>query len=225
MSDQLKSSAAERAVAEFVRDGQVVGLGTGSTAEYAVKEIGRLVAAGLKIKAIPTSLATERLANQLLIPLVDFNEFPIIDITIDGADQIDGAFNMIKGGGGALTREKLVASATRVEIIVVDESKLVAVLGRGFPLPVEVVPFGWRRTAGLLSDLGSRPTLRSREGNPVLSDNGNYLLDCDFGSIADGASLERAIKLVPGVIESGLFIGLADVIVIGRSGGSEVRRR
>ncbi|HEU4387582.1 MAG TPA: ribose-5-phosphate isomerase RpiA [Blastocatellia bacterium] len=225
MSDDLKRSAAEKAVADFIKDGQVIGLGTGSTAEYAIKEIGRLVAAGLKVRAIPTSLAAERLAIQHAIPLVDFNDFPRIDVTIDGADQIDPAFNMIKGGGGALTREKLVACATDLEVIVVDERKLVPVLGPGFPLPVEVVPFAWRRTATLLEDLGSKPALRVRDGKPVLTDNGNYVLDCDFGPIADCAGLERRIKLVPGVLECGLFVGLADVMIVGRGAGAEIKRR
>ena len=225
MSDDLKRKAAEKAVAEFIRDGQIVGLGTGSTTEYAIKEIGRRVAGGLKVRAIPTSVATERLARQLAIPLVDFNDFPSIDVTIDGADQIDASFNMIKGGGGALTREKLVACATDLEVIVVDERKVVPILGPGYPLPVEVVPFGWRRTAMLLEQLGCKPQLRIKDGKGVFSDNGNYILDCDFGTITDCAALERDINLVPGVLECGLFVGLADAMVVGRSDGVEVRRR
>jgi ribose 5-phosphate isomerase A len=225
MTTNLKRIAAERAVAEFIRDGQTVGLGTGSTAEFAIREIGSRVQQGLSVKGVATSALSERLARQLGIPLTDLNAVPKLDVTIDGADQIDEAFSMIKGGGGALTREKLVAQASDLEVIVVDESKLVPKLGVGFYVPVEVIPFAWKHTAGRLTAFGCKPTLRIIGTEPLVTDNGNYIIDCDFGAIQDCASLESGIRLVPGVVDSGLFVGLADVAVIGREGGTtEVRR-
>jgi ribose 5-phosphate isomerase A len=215
----FKRIAAERAVTEFVRDGQVVGLGTGSTAAFALEKLGQLVAGGLKIRGVPTSLQTELKATELGIPLIELNEVERIDITIDGADEVDPGFNMIKGGGGALTREKLIAIASEREVIVIDSSKLVSRLGQSRPVPVEVLPFGWRLAARSLGQLGCSATLRRKNGEPFLTDNGNYILDCDFGPISDPAELERRIKLLPAVLECGIFIGLAHTLVIGSESG------
>ena len=222
--DEPKKRAAERAL-ELVCDGQVIGLGTGSTAKFAIEGLGRLVEKGLLVKGVPTSIATERMARELAIPLVDLNEASAIDITIDGADEVDPDFNMIKGGGGALTREKLVALASTRRVILVDETKLVSKLGQSRQLPVEVLPFAWTLSARLLTDLGSVTTIRDQGGMPFVTDNGNYILDCAFGPIDDPAALEKRIKLLPGVIECGLFIGIADTLVIGFDDKVETRER
>lgn len=224
MSDTPKKLAAERAI-EFVRDGQVVGLGTGSTAKFAIEGIAARVREGLKVTGVPTSLATQRMAEGLGIPLTTLNEVPAIDITIDGADEVDGSLNMIKGGGGALTREKLVALASLKRVIIVDERKLVSTLGESWPVPVEVLPFAWTRSARKLSELGCAAELRGSVGEPLETDNGNYILDCRFGPIANAPDMEKRIKLIPGVIECGLFIGIADLLVIGFDGRVEVRER
>jgi len=224
MVDGPKQRAAERAL-ELVRDGQVIGLGTGSTARFAIEGLGRLVREGLSIKGVPTSIATERMAMELSIPLVDLNETSTIDLTLDGADEVDPKFNMIKGGGGALTREKLVALASTKRVILVDESKLVPKLGQTRLLPVEVLPFAWTLSARKLNQLGCTSSRREQNGIPFVTDNDNYILDCDFGPIEDPAALEERIKLLPGVIESGLFIGIADTLVIGSEHGVEVRER
>lgn len=222
--DRSKKQAAERAL-EAVRSGQIIGLGTGSTAKFAIEGLGRLVKEGLAIKGVPTSIATQRMAVEAGIPLVDLNEAGDIDITLDGADEVDPSFNMIKGGGGALTREKLVAQASIRRVMLVDESKLVAVLGQSRPLPVEVLPFAWTLSARKLSDLGCVPSLRKQDGKPFVTDNGNHILDCDFGPIPDAAGLETRIKLLPGVIECGLFIGIADTLIIGFDDRVEVKDR
>jgi ribose 5-phosphate isomerase A len=218
-----KRRAAERAL-EFVRDGMVVGLGTGSTAEFVTRGLARRMAEGLRITGVPTSTATERLARELGIPLVDLNAVDGIDVTIDGADEVDPAFNLIKGAGGAHTREKLVARATRLEVIVVDSSKLVQRLGEAFALPVEVLPFGWRSAQRSLNALGCVTMLRAGENGPFRTDNGNYVLDCRFGGIDDPAALERAIKGLPAVIESGLFVGLTGALVVAGPDGVTVTR-
>jgi len=226
MSDQNepKRRAAERAL-ELVVSGQTIGLGTGSTAKFAIEGLGRLVRNGLSIKGVPTSVATERMARDLSIPLIDLNEAGVIDFTVDGADEVDPNFDMIKGGGGALTREKLVALASAKRVILVDESKLVAKLGQSRLLPVEVLPFAWTMTARLLKHLGCSPTLRADGGGHFVTDNGNYIIDCAFGPIEDAAALDQQIKLLPGVIECGLFIGIADTLIIGYDDRVEVRER
>lgn len=222
--DKPKQRAAERAL-ELVRDGQVIGLGTGSTAKFAIEGLGRLVREGLSVKGVPTSIATERLATELGIPLVGLNAAGVIDITLDGADEVDPDFNMIKGGGGALTREKLVALASVKRVILIDESKLVSKLGQSRHLPVEVLPFASAFSARLLTGLGCVANLRSNAGAPFVTDNGNHILDCAFGPIEDAAALEKRIKLLPGVVESGLFVGIADSLVIGFDDRVEVRER
>jgi len=222
VTDDAKRSAAERAI-QFVSDGQVVGLGTGSTAAFAIQGLGRRVNEGLRIIGVPTSRASEELARSLGIPLLDLNPVQKIHITIDGADEVDGAFNMIKGGGGALTREKLVALSSTRNVYVVDERKLVDRLGQSFAVPVEVLPFGWVGCARRLGELGCEPRLREDRDTPFLTDNGNYIIDCTFAPIASPVELERAIKLVPGVIESGLFVGMVDALVVAFADRVEVR--
>src|SRR5262249_17717964 len=219
-----KAVAARRAV-EFVRDGQLVGLGTGSTAGLAIKELGRAVANGLRIRGVATSRSTELLAMQCGIPLVDLNDVCRLDVTIEGADEIDPGFNMIKGGGGALFREKLVAIATELEIIIVDPPKLVPVLGQTAPVPVEVLQFGWCLSERRLRELGCSLKLHEQNGRRYESDNGNYILDCSFGPIPDPERLDTEIKLIPGVVECGVFTGLADLLIIGSDQGAEVRNR
>jgi len=222
--NQPKQKAAERAL-ELISSGQVVGLGTGSTAKFAIEGVGRLVKSGLAIKGVPTSIATEKMARELGIPLLDLNDAGVIDVTVDGADEVDPAFNMIKGGGGALTREKLVALASRKRVILVDESKLVARLGESRLLPVEVLQFATTYTMRLLAELGAAVNPREQGGVPFVTDNGNHILDCDFGPIEDAAALEQKIKLLPGVVECGLFIGIADSLIIGFEDRVEVRER
>jgi len=222
--DRPKQQAAERAL-DLICDGQVIGLGTGSTAKFAIEGLGRRVREGLSVKGVPTSVATERLARELAIPLVDLNRAGVIDVTLDGADEVDPDFNMIKGGGGALTREKLVALASVKRVILVDESKLVSKLGQSRLLPIEVLPFAWTLAARLLTGLGCVASLREHDGVPFVTDNGNHILDCAFGPIEDAATLEKRIKLLPGVIECGLFIGIADTLVIGFDDRVEVRER
>jgi ribose 5-phosphate isomerase A len=219
-----KKRAAEVAV-KLVRDGQVLGLGTGSTTKYAIEALGRLVQDGLRVQGVPTPSATAALATSLGIPLIELNDASRIDLTIDGADEVDPAFNMIKGGGGALTREKLVAIASQHRAMLVDETKLVTALGETRPLPVEVLPFCWVISARRLQELGCEPDLRLVGGRPLLTDNGNYILDCAFPPISDPAGLEKSIKLLPGVVESGLFISLADTLIIGFDDRTEVRKR
>jgi ribose 5-phosphate isomerase A len=219
-----KAVAARRAV-QFVEDGQIVGLGTGSTAAFAIKELGLLVSKGLRIRGVPTSKASAALAEKCGIPLMDLNESCKVDVTIDGADEIDAAFNMIKGGGGALIREKLVATVSDLEIIIVDPPKLVPVLGLTVPVPVEVLQFGWCLPESRLRELGCTPTLRREAGQEYESDNGNYILDCQFGPISDAAYLDKAIKQIPGVVESGIFAGLADRLIIGSDQGAQIRDR
>jgi ribose 5-phosphate isomerase A len=215
-----KKRAAEHA-ADFVKDGQIVGLGTGSTARFAVEALGQRVQEGLKITGVATSIATENLAIRLGIPLASLNDVAEIDITIDGADEIDEHLDMIKGGGGALTREKLVALASRLRVIVVDETKIVRTLGESYKLPVEVLSIAWSHTSRLLNSLGCNSQLRQAGNEAFETDNLNYILDCDFAGIDDAADLEKRIKLLPGVVESGLFIGIADILVIGRPGRVE----
>jgi len=219
---------AGRAAAELVPDGCIVGLGTGSTVHFTLLRLAeRMREQDLRILGVPTSLDTERKARELSIPLTTLDEIESIDVTVDGADEIDPRFDMIKGGGGALLREKVVASITRRQIVVVGPAKLVARLGTTFPLPVEVVPFARTTVQRALRRLGADPVLRARDGTPVRTDNGNEVLDARFADgIADAAALERALDAIPGVVESGLFLGLAHVLVIGHPDGrAEVREK
>ena len=207
-----KQRSAE-AACEYVKDGMIVGLGTGSTAEFAVKKIGELVRNGLSIRGIPTSDATKILAESEGIPLIEFSETMFIDLTIDGADEIDANLNMIKGGGAALLREKIVASASREEIIIVSVSKLVQQLG-AFPLPVEVIPFGWQVVFNQLESLQGNPELRLKQGQPSVTDQGNFIVDCHFRKIENPEQLEQHLNMIPGVVENGLFINLCTRMIM-----------
>lgn len=224
MNDDAKKRSAERAI-EFVSDGHVVGLGTGSTARFAIEGLARRVREGLQIKGVPTSIATAQMARDQGITLADLNEVAVVDITIDGADEVDGDFNMIKGGGGALTREKLVALASTRRVIIVDETKMVQMLGAKWPVPVEVLPFAWRYSSMKLEALGCKPNLRLKDQKPFETDNGNYILDCQFGPIADAPVLEKEMKLIPGVVECGLFIAIADVLVVALDDRVEIKEK
>jgi ribose 5-phosphate isomerase A len=204
-----------------VRAGQVVGLGTGSTATIAIRLLGELVRGGLKIRGIPTSIASRDLATQLGIPLTTFDEVQQIDVTIDGADEFDPALNLIKGGGGAMLREKVVASATKQQVIVTDSSKQVQVLGK-FPLPVEVIGFAEPLVAKEISDLGARVVQRKDSaGKPYLTDEGHHILDCHFGEIPDPPALARRLSDMPGIVEHGLFVGMAWVVLMAKAGEVE----
>ena len=218
---QLKKQAAERAV-EFVESGMVVGLGHGSTAIFAVRRIAQLLRDGRleNILGVPCSLQVEAEAQQLGIPLTTLDEHPVVDLTIDGADEVDPDLNLIKGGGGALLREKIVAQASRREIIVVDESKLSPALGMRWSVPAEVVPFGYRSQAAYLESLGAEINVRqSSDGTLFKTDQGNLILDCRFGPIPDPARLAARLNRRAGIVGHGLFLGLAtDVIVAGVEG-------
>lgn len=213
-----KQLAGEKA-ATYVKNGMTVGLGTGSTAYYAIQRIGQMVKDGLAIKAIATSLQSENMAKELGIPLTSFGEIEQIDVTIDGADEIDERFQLIKGGGGALLREKIVAAATKYYIIIADESKLVKHLGK-FPLPVEVVRFGYQSTLKRIGYLGCRIEIRKKDNSIFITDNGNYIADCSFGTIADPASIHEQINAITGVVETGLFINMTDLVITGSADGS-----
>jgi ribose 5-phosphate isomerase A len=215
-SNDLEKETAARASLRFVRDGDIVGLGTGSTAAYAVRFLGERVQAGLKIRGIPTSVHTKELAISLGIPLTTLDEFQQIDVTIDGADEFDPQLHLIKGGGGALLREKIIASVSRQLVIIADSSKQVAVLGK-FPLPIEVIPFARPLLAKRIASLGATVKLRQDpNGNPFATDEGHHILDCSFGQIPDPPALARELKAMPGVVEHGLFIDLATVVLIAK---------
>jgi ribose 5-phosphate isomerase A len=218
--DALKRAAAEAAVA-LVQDGMVVGLGTGSTAAFAVEALGRRHREGLRFVAIPTSERTAAQARAVEIPLTFFAEHRRVDLTIDGADEVErGTLDLIKGLGGALLREKIVAAASRRLAIVVDGSKLVDRLGTRTPVPVEVVAFGLEATWAALETLGASARLRlSPAGEPFVTDSGNRILDCSFGPIADPAGLEERIRRVVGVVESGLFVGRTDAVFVADASG------
>jgi ribose 5-phosphate isomerase A len=227
MNDDLKHAAALRAV-EYVRDGMAVGLGTGSTATHAIREIGRRVREeSLNIKGVPTSDKTAALATELGIPLTTLEECSSLDVTIDGADEIVlSTLDAIKGMGGALLHEKIVALATREVILIVDDSKVVPSLGDHTAVPVEVVSFGLGRTTGSLRALGCHPVLRTTaHADPFITDSGNLLLDCRFPMISDAHSLAASIKAITGVVDHGLFLGVAKrAIIAGASGVREVSR-
>ncbi len=220
--DEQKRDAAYAAVDGYVESGMTVGLGTGSTAFWVVKRIGELLDSGAlgEVRGIPTSETTADQARQESIPLVELSEARP-DLTIDGADEIDSQLSLIKGRGGALLREKIVASAGDGLIVVADSSKLVDALGEG-TLPIEVEPFGWESTVEALSTLGSEPTLRMEGGRPFVTDGGHYTIDCVFGPIPDPGGLENEIKAIPGALECGLFVGLSRAAVIAREDGTQI---
>ncbi|GAA3404272.1 ribose-5-phosphate isomerase RpiA [Paenibacillus hodogayensis] len=215
---EAKRLAAEKA-ASYVRDGMTVGLGTGSTASWAIKRLGERVREGLSIRAVATSVESERLAEASGISLVPFAEVQRIDVTIDGADEVDPHWNLIKGGGGALLREKIVAAASGRLIVVVDESKLVRRLG-AFPLPVEVVSFGHELTIQALERLGCRPVLRLSDNRPFVTDGGHYIADCRIGAIHGHRQLHERLNAIPGVVENGLFMQMASQVIVGFRDGT-----
>jgi ribose 5-phosphate isomerase A len=222
----LKRDAAEAAAA-LVTDGMVVGLGTGSTAYFAIAALIRRVGEGLRITAIPTSERSGKQARDGGIVLTDFATNPTIDLTIDGADAVaDGSLDLVKGLGGALLREKIVAAASRRLVIVVDDSKLVRQLGTSTPVPVEVVPFGWEATAAHIKALNAKPDLRlDASGAPFLTDGGHYILDCHLGVISDPADMDRRLQAIVGVVETGLFVGrTSEVFVAATSGVRRITR-
>jgi ribose 5-phosphate isomerase A len=220
LSTQEQKQLAAAVAVEFVENRMIVGLGSGSTSELAIRLLAEKVKAGLKIVGVPTSVTTEKLAKRLRIPVAgDFGSLKKVDLTIDGADEVDPQLNLIKGGGGALTREKIVASRSERVIIIVDEKKLVRRLGK-ISLPVEVLPFGWRSTMEILRSFGARAKLREQKPDtPFRTDNGNYIVDCVFGKIKNPPSLAQQLKNIVGVVEVGLFVGRADLVVVGRSNG------
>jgi ribose 5-phosphate isomerase A len=221
--NKLKIAAAESAVAQ-VTEGMVVGLGSGSTAAFAVSALGRRVREGLHIAGIPTSERTAAQARELGIPLTTLSEQPRIDITIDGADEVEeNNLNLIKGHGGALLREKIVATSSQRLLIIIHDSKLVKHLGVSYPVPAEVVPFGWQNTARHLADLGTRPSLRKNpDGEPYRSDGGNYILDCSFEPTLSIESLADRLDHVVGLVEHGFFIGVTSQVHVAGPGGVRV---
>jgi ribose 5-phosphate isomerase A len=214
-----KQLAAEKAVT-FLDDGMTIGLGTGSTAYWAIEKIGMKVKEeAWKIRAIATSVRSEEQARGLGIPILDFSSIKSIDVTIDGADEVDDRLQLIKGGGGALLREKIVATNSKQMIVVADESKWVVTLGK-FPLPVEVVQFGWERTFEKLQLLGCEAKRRMHGTEPYLTDNGNYIVDCDFKEIRQPEILHDRINAIVGVVENGLFIQMAKTLIVGDEKGN-----
>jgi ribose 5-phosphate isomerase A len=229
-ADQWKQQAAERALT-LVQDGMTLGLGTGSTAARFVDLVGRRAKEGMKLRCVPTSEATRVQAERLGITLVSLDDQPFLDLTVDGADELDDELRLIKGGGGALLREKIVATASGRMVVIADESKRVATLGK-FPLPVEVVRFGLAATRNMMevlaSDAGCVGEIKVRmkpNGQPFATDSGNLILDCAFGRIEEPEALDEALKLIPGVVESGLFLGIADAAIIAGPSGVVVLER
>lgn len=214
-----KKQAAAHAAVQFVESGNVVGLGSGSTATFAIQFLAKRVRSGLKILGIPTSKATRQLAEQLGIPLTTFDKNPVIDIDIDGADEIDPQLNLIKGGGGAMLREKVIASASKRFVVVAESVKLVPHLGK-FPLPVEVISFAEALVKRRIEALGAQVTLRKqKDGGVYVTDEGHHIFDCNFGQIDDPPALNAKLHEIPGVVEHGLFIGLAETAFVGKDGG------
>ena len=222
--DVCKRQAALRAI-EFVQPGMVVGLGTGSTADHMIAALGQRIVEGLDVRGVPTSRRTADLARRHGIPLLEKEQDWVIDVALDGADQADPQLNLVKGGGGALLKEKIVAASAKEFIAMVDHTKCVPVLGRTFPLPVEIVPFGWGATARRVEGLtGGKAVLRHKDGEVFLTEAGHYILDLHLGSIESPAQLERDLRAIVGVIETGLFVGRTTVLVVGSPGGVRLIR-
>jgi ribose 5-phosphate isomerase A len=216
--DDIKKQVATRA-AQLVQSNMTIGLGTGSTAYWLIMELGRRVKEGLFFRAVPTSKKTAMLAAEHNIPLAGLNDVDIIDLTIDGADEVDPHLQLIKGGGGALLQEKMVAAASRELLIIVDHTKRVQQLGK-FPLPLDVIPFGWKQVQRHIRETWHiDASLRMQNNEPLVTDHGHYILDCHFKSIGEAESLDHELKSIPGVAECGLFINMADMVVIGYPDG------
>jgi ribose 5-phosphate isomerase A len=225
-ADEQKRAAAKAAL-HYVKPGMKLGLGTGSTAKHFIDCIGDMVKAGFDVRCVPTSETSRKQAESLNIPLTTLDETPLLDLTVDGADELDGNLTLIKGGGGALLREKIVAFSSAKMIVIADASKKVEKLGK-FPLPIEVTPFGLKSTA-IKIEKGSAwagckgpITLRVRDAKPFVTDNGNVILDCAFGEIPDAQKLASALSMIPGVVEHGLFIRMASLAIIGTETGPQL---
>lgn len=219
--EPLKRAAGEAAMA-YLRDGSIVGLGTGSTVRYFLEALGAQVRGGLRIRGVPTSRETAASAGREGIPLLPLEEEWKIDVAVDGADQVDLQLNLIKGGGGALLREKIVAAAASRVVIIADQTKWAAVLGRPVPLPVEVVPFGWPNTARAIEALGGKTVIRRQQGSIFQTELGHYILDCSFPAIDNPARLEQDLNNIPGVVENGLFVGRAHHVLLATPEGVQV---
>ena len=217
-TEHQKKIAAEKATEE-IREDMVVGLGTGSTVYYALLKLGAMVRDGLNIIGIPTSDGTEKIAIEQGIPLSRLANHHTIELTIDGADEVDAHLNLIKGGGAALVREKIIANASKRILIVVDESKVSHVLGTSFALPVEIVQFGWEATKRVVDEVCGQSELRGGIQNPLITDNGNYILDCHFDGIPEPEKIELQLNNIPGVVENGIFVNRADKVIIGTPAG------
>ena len=222
-AEDMKRRAADAAL-KYVKGGMVLGLGTGSTARHFLEGVARLVAGGTDLRGVPTSFATAEAAKRLGIPLTSLEEHPRLDLCVDGADEVDPKLNLIKGLGGALFREKIVAAASRKFVVIVDESKLVPRLGTKAPIPVEVHPFGWRTAAAALKDLGAKVELRRMDGQVFRTDNENHILDARFGPLRAPGKTAAALCAIPGVIGHGLFLGMADVVLAGTEKGVRTLR-
>lgn len=224
--EQLKQKAGEEAAKRIV-NGQRIGLGTGSTVRYFLEVLGQRLADGdlSEIVGVPTSARTETLAHTLNIALATLEEAPTLDLCVDGADEVDPQLNLIKGLGGALLREKIVASASRHFIVIVDNAKLVKKLGQNCPVPVEILPFGWKVTAEQIRAIGGNPVLRMENNSPYKTDQGNHILDCHFGTIEDPRQLARDLDSLPGALGHGLFLGAANEVIIGTPEGVEILSR
>jgi ribose 5-phosphate isomerase A len=220
-ANDIKKKVGEEAV-RLIKPGMVAGIGTGTTAYWLIMSLGKMVQEGMEIRCVPTSKETARLATENNIPLATLNDVESIDITIDGADEIDPQLQLIKGGGGALLQEKMVAAASKQMVVIADHTKLVKHLG-AFPLPVEVIPFGWKQVQRHIQQLYPiRISLRTKENGPLVTDHGHYILDCHFGQISDARSLQAILNTIPGVVENGLFIGMATGTIIGYPDGRVV---
>ncbi|MEJ8766044.1 ribose-5-phosphate isomerase RpiA [Oceanobacillus sp. HCA-5259] len=219
--NQSKQLVGQEAV-KYIQDGMKVGLGSGSTVYYMVKALGeRVKAEGLNVVAISTSEVTDEWAKEFGIPLTDFSYTQELDIAIDGADEVDDNLQLIKGGGGALFREKVVAAAAKEFIVIVDESKIVSTLGK-FPLPVEIVPFGWEVVARKIEKLGGAPKLREKAGEIFVTDNGNYILDCAFEEIHDPVATHEQLIALVGVVETGLFVDMTKKVIVADNGSTKL---
>jgi ribose 5-phosphate isomerase A len=225
-AEEQRASAAESA-AEMVEPGQHVGLGSGSTAGLFLRAIASRIASGALpgVVGVPTSITTRRLAEALGVPISEMADVQRLDLAVDGADEVDPSLDLIKGAGGAFLREKIVAFASDRFVVVVDDSKLVAALGERSPVPVEVPSFAWRPTFDAVRSLGCEPVLRERNGCPYVTDGGNYVLDCDFGRMDDPRAVQRALASVPGVLADGLFLGVADAVLVGGPQGVRLLER